>query len=119
MIARKRHDGGVAPTGFDQQVDDAPGIVAAIDIVAEMDDPACRYRVLGAVRGDRRVHLDEQVVPPVHIADCIDAQIVRALRVEEMYACRGIPVLAADDDVMQVARAVSAQDDFLLDITRA
>ena len=88
MVAGKRDDPGVLAGRPDQEIDHAFGIGAAVDIVAEMDDAPVGDGLAVAVLDDRVIHLEQQVEPAVHVADRIDAQVFRPLRVEEMDAGR-------------------------------
>src|SRR5262245_54500200 len=82
-----------------------------------MDDAPIPPCVPAAVPGDRLVHFLQQVETPMNIADRIDADAVRPLRVEEVNAF--VWQSAAHHDQMQSPRAVHAKNDLLLDVVRA
>ena len=81
VIAGQRDDAAVLIGCADQEIDHAFGVGAAVDIVAEMDDAPVGLGMLGPIPDDRVIHFQQQVEPAVHVADRIEAQSVRALRV--------------------------------------
>jgi hypothetical protein len=62
----------------DQQVDDPAAVGAAVDEVAQEDEPGLGRPAPFIVLLDAGEELDEKVEPPVHVADRVSARARRA-----------------------------------------